>query len=159
MHRPKSNQNWKRIYRDNPLKMASVDGVHLTTWKTYPRIQCAHVRFNPACKGTSRAGIFRKIVRKFEMCVQFLNNCNVTLTCTVSHPKKIQGVAIIFKHFYKKFFFSRAFQVPLKSNIKFQGFSRTSRSSTDHGSFIENQPLRKTIFKTLPIISYIEVNL
>ena len=56
---------------------------------------------------------------------------NVTLT--VSHPKKVQGVAIIFKHFYIKFFFSRDFQAPLKSNIKFQGFSRTSRSSTNHG--------------------------
>ena len=65
------------------------------------------------------------------MCVQFSNYCNATLT--VSHSKKIQGVAIIFKHFYKKFFFLRAFQAPLKSNIKFQGFSSTSRSSTNHG--------------------------
>ena len=77
---------------------------------------------------------FAKSFCKFEMCTQFLNNCNVTLT--VSHPKKIQGVAIIFKHFYEKFFFSRAFQAPLKSNIKFQpeGFSRTSRSSTNHAN-------------------------
>ena len=64
------------------------------------------------------------------MCAQFLNNCNIFFT--VSYPKKIQGVAIIFKHFYEKIFFSRAFQAPLKSNIKFLGFSRTSRSSTNH---------------------------
>ena len=50
-----------------------------------------------------------------------------------SHPTKIQGVFIIFKHFQQKFFFSRAFQAPLKSKIKFQGFSRTSRSSTNPG--------------------------
>ena len=55
---------------------------------------------------------------------------------------KIQGVFIIFKHFQQNFFFSRTFQVPLKSKIKFQGFSRTSRSSTNpvdmlyHGALI-----------------------
>ena len=40
----------------------------------------------------------------------------------------------MFKHFQKKFFFSRAFQAPLKSKIKFQGFPRTSRSSTNPGT-------------------------
>ena len=35
----------------------------------------------------------------------------------------------MFKHFHQKFFFSRAFEAHLKSKIKFQGFSRTSRSS------------------------------
>ena len=73
---------------------------------------------------------FAKSFRKFEMCTEFLNYCNATLT--VSHSEKVQGVAIIFKHFNQKFFFLRAFQAPLKSNIKFQGFSRTSRSSTNH---------------------------
>lgn len=40
-----------------------------------------------------------------------------------------QGGFIIYKHFQQKFFFSRAFQAPLKYKIKFQGYSRTSRSS------------------------------
>ena len=55
-----------------------------------------------------------------------LNYSNATLT--VSNPQKLQGVAIIFNHCYQKFFLLRAFQAPLKSNIKFQGFSRTSMS-------------------------------
>ena len=54
---------------------------------------------------------------------------NVTLT--VSHLKRVQGVAIIFKHFYEKFF-SKAFQAPLKSNIKyskaFQGLQGVART-------------------------------
>ena len=96
--------------------------------KIYPRTQCAQVRFNPAGKGTSRAEIFRKIVLQVWNHVRSILN----VTLTVSHPKKVQRVAIIFKHFYQNLFFSRAFQVPLKSNIKFQGFSRTSRSSMSH---------------------------
>ena len=44
---------------------------------------------------------------------------------------KIQGVFIILEHLQQKFFFSRAFQAPLTSKIKFQSFSRTSRSSTN----------------------------
>ena len=51
---------------------------------------------------------------------------------------KIQGVFIIFKHFQQKFLFSRTFQAPLKSKIKFQGFSRTSRSSTNPEHNITN---------------------
>ena len=94
-------------------------------------MQCAEVRFNPAGKGTTRAEIFRKIVLQVWNVRSILN-----VTLTVSHPKKVQGVAIIFKHFYEKFFFSRAFQAPLKSNTKLQGFSGTSRSSTNHAFFI-----------------------
>ena len=70
---------------------------------------------------------FAKSFCKFEMCAQFFMK-----PLLFPIPKKVQGVAIIFKHFYEKFFFSRAFQAPLKSNIKFQGFSRTSRSSTNN---------------------------
>lgn len=44
---------------------------------------------------------------------------------------KIQGLAIIFKNFDQNFFFLRTFQAPLKSDIKFLGFWRTSRSSTN----------------------------
>ena len=73
---------------------------------------------------------FAKSFPRFEICTPLLNYCNVTLT--VFRPKKIQGVAIILKHFYQKYFLLRAFQVPLKSKIKFQYFSRTSRSSTNH---------------------------
>ena len=48
-----------------------------------------------------------------------------------SPKQKIQGV---FKAFSTKSFFSRNFQAPLKSKIKFQGFSSTSRSSTNPGT-------------------------
>ena len=76
---------------------------------------------------TGKAEIFRKIVLQVWNVRSILN-----VTLAVSHPKKVQGVAIIFQHFYEKFFFSRTFQAPMKSNIKFQGFSRTSRSRTNH---------------------------
>ena len=49
---------------------------------------------------------------------------------TIFTQAKIQGV---FKQFSVKSLFSRAFQVPLKSKIKFQGFSRTSRGCTNPG--------------------------
>ena len=99
--------------RRNPRQHIQ-DGVHLTTWWKHP----------------SQNAVCTKSFRRFEICVQFSNYCNATLT--FSYSKKIQGVAIIFKHFYQKFFFLRAFQVPSKSNIKFQGFSSTSTSSTHH---------------------------
>ena len=87
--------------------MASAAGVHLTTWK----ILSQNTVWG---KGTSRAEIFRKIVLQVWNVRSILN-----VTLTVSHPKKVQGVAIFFKHFYEKFFFSKAFQAPLKSNIKY----------------------------------------
>ena len=39
---------------------------------------------------------------------------------------KIQGLDGIFKEFQQKFIFSRAFQVPLKTETKFQEYSRSS---------------------------------
>ena len=92
---------------------------------TYPRMQCVQVRFNQACKSTGRAEIVCKIF------LQVWNVRSIMQPLLFPIPKKIQGVAIISKHSYQKFFFLRAFQAPLKSNIKFQGFSRTSRSSTN----------------------------
>ena len=67
---------------------------------------------------------FAKSVPDFEICTQSLNYFDTIRT-------KIQGLFIIFKHFQQNFFFPRAFQAPLKSKIKFQGFSRTSTSSTN----------------------------
>ena len=93
---------------------------------TYPRMQCVQVRFNQACKSTGRAEIVCKIF------LQVWNVRSIMQPLLFPIPKKIQGVAIISKHSYQKFFFLRAFQAPLKSNIKFQGFSRTSRSSMNH---------------------------
>ena len=102
-----------------------------------PIPECSVRKLTQNAKVQVEQKFFAKSFRRFEMCVQFSNYCNAILT--FSHSKKIQGVAIIFKHFYKKFFFLRALQAPLKSNIKFQGFSSTSRSSTNH-----DPPIQRT---------------
>ena len=74
---------------------------------------------------------FAKSVPDFEICAQSLNYFDTILHYFPSKQKFLKGVFIIFKHFQQNFSFSRSFQVPLKSKIKFQGFSRTSRSSTN----------------------------
>ena len=98
--------------RQNPRQHIQ-DGIHLTTWWKHPfqNAVCASQIFTQHAKVQVEQKFFAKSFRRFEMCVQFSNYCNATLT--VSHSKKIQGVTIIFKHFYRKFFFL------------FQGFSST----------------------------------
>ena len=54
-------------------------------------------------------------------------------------PKQFKELPLFSSTFTENFsFYFRAFQAPLKSNIKFQGFSSTSRSSTNHGSSTAN---------------------
>ena len=78
-----------------------------------------------------------------------LNFLKVSLTkhdaiSTIFTKANIQGV---FKQFSTKSFFSRAFQAPLKSKIKFQGFSRTSRSSMNPVCIAKSRKLVVKLFE------------
>ena len=98
--------------------------------KIYPRTQCAQVRFNPAGKGTSRAEMFRKIVLQVWNHVRSILN----VTLTVSHPKKVQGVAIIFKHFYENSSLQGLFKRPwnqILNSRAFQGLQGVARTMED----------------------------
>ena len=79
-------------------------------------IQALKIEFSRSIQSSmcNSAG-FAKSVPNFKICAQSLNDFNPIL------------LPIHFKHFQQKFFFSRAFQAPLKSEIKFQCFLRTSR--------------------------------
>jgi len=84
--------------------------------------------FHPAAPNS--AG-FTKSVPDFEICVPSLNYFD-TLLYYFPSKQKFKEFTLLSSTFSKKCFSSRAFQAqPLKSKIKFQGFLRTSRSSTN----------------------------
>ena len=69
---------------------------------------------------------FRKSVPDFEICAQSLNYFDTILHYFPSE-QKFKEYSLFSSTFSK----NSSFQGPLKSKIKFQGFSRTSRSSTN----------------------------
>ena len=85
------------ITRDNTFKMALADGIYLIAWKNLSQnAVCASQILTPHAKV--------QVEQKFEveMCAKFLNYCNVQ---PLLFPITKWGVAIIFKHFYQKYFF------------------------------------------------------
>ena len=92
------------------------------------------ILFPTSCELSSRTGILIfafnltlivKLGLNFWKCLSHLAWCNLNNF----HPSKTSGSFQAVSHLVQ--FLSRAFQAPLKSKIKFQGFSRTSRSSTN----------------------------
>ena len=109
--------------------MASAADVHWPHGKTYLRIQCAQVRFNPAGKGTSRAEIFRKIVLQVWNVRSILN---VTLLLPI--PKKFKELPLFSSTFEKNSSFQGLFKRPwnqILNSRAFQGLQGVARTMQD----------------------------
>lgn len=91
-------------------------------------MQCAQVRIlTQHAKVQGKQKFFAKSFRKFEMCVQFLNYCNATLT--VSHSQKNSWSCQYFQALLPRILLCKVFSCALEICCKFHGFLK---SSTNH---------------------------